>query len=264
MNVQRGSQEERLSRQLAELRGDATLGVAGKLARMHAPWLHRAVAVLHELDGVEVRWPTSEQRLPWTDLSDPAGLEGDFPAVAVATRDARAQAWREAGRDQVHEDAEAEAMLSPRALALLQPWHFVARCAPHPPCALSEIYVMPGAHHGARGLGDAYHVEAEALALYLRRIGEDLEVRDVGLLVGVVDFPFAVQPGEACELLQRTACDPAGTLRLSETPSVWLQRVEVPFDEQVALLCRALGVEGFVPRALAIAQRVATALGSRR
>ena len=203
VKVQRGAQEQRLARQLEELRGDATLGVAGALARMHAPWLHRAVAMLYELDGVDVRWPTAEQRLPWTQLSAAAGLECDSPAVAVAGRHARAQAWREAGREAAHEDAAAETALAPRALAL-----------------------------------------------HLRHIGEDLEAGDVALVVGVVDFPFSVQPGEACEHLQRNACEPAGTMRLSTIPSVWLQRVRAPLEEQVALLCRALGVEGFVPRAL--------------
>ena len=110
---------------------------------------------------------------------------------------------------------------------------------------------MPSAAHGMLGLEGAYQVGAEAL--HLRHIGEDLEAGDVALVVGVVDFPFSVQPGEACDHLQRSACEPAGAMRLSDIPSVWLQRAQAPLEEQVALRCRALGVEGFVPRALEVA-----------
>lgn len=41
-------------------------------------------------------------------------------------------------------------------------------------------------------------------------------------------------------------------MRLSDTLALWLQRVQAPLEEQVPLLCRVLGVEGFAalgPRA---------------
>jgi len=250
----RGREEERLQAELDEWKTNPELAVAQVYLQAVAPWLHALVAELRRLPGIMVRWSEIDggedaARFLWTAYGEAMGAIGDFPALVVATREARQGAWREARSEGVLREADAKQAFEARAVALLAPASVALEVGEDG--ALAELAVCPNRFDVTEaGEFRWYMLEPEALAETLEGIARALGVSHVSMVMGTRDAHgvWAEASGRSPPELPPALSGAPQCVRVAERPDVWLFGNGGDPAMPLRLVLHLLGLEGYAAR----------------
>ena len=110
--------EQRLHKEVRDLRSDPIAGVARAHLSMTAPGVVQGLDALSGAEGLSVYWPTAARKLAWTTLAPRIGFASNFLAMVVArvlSVDAARRLRSEVARGVLSEEASPASAASPGA-----------------------------------------------------------------------------------------------------------------------------------------------------